>query len=487
MKKSRLLALLLAVLLIAGSFPAAASAEEMAEEEALSFGSVCILNGCRTLDGMMPLAGSDRRAESAQSVVIYEKATNTMIYSYNPDAKMAPGGLSKILNALITIEHCPDLDEVVTVQPGIASRVPAGGMTIKLKSEEELTVNDLLHCMILQSANDAAIALAEHVAGTQTAFLDMMNNRVKQIGCGNTVLANVHGLDNKAQYTTARDLARIVQECTQNETFCELFACQSYTVPATNMSEQRKFASQNYLMETTIVPKYNDQHVTGGFASYSANNGASIVCTATTTTAKKVGLDLVVVLMGATRQFRENGWSVTNYGNFEEVMELLEWTYTSFKPCRILYEDMALKQFPVSGGESDVVGAPKENQDGVLPVEVKMDNLFKKYSTTDGGLSAPIKAGDEVSTVEVWYQNSCLMEAKLYALSSVKTVGNPGVTIQHGMSNQSEKTRGTIGLIVLAVVLVPVAGYLGINAYRRSKARERYRRRQAARQRSRYL
>ena len=279
MKKS-LSALLLALLLLVNCLPVQGFAETAATEttqetedpnftETLpdlaedaqapktdyAFGSVSILNGCRSLDGQMPLAGSNRKLDTAQSAIIYERNTGTLVYAYNPDMKLAPAALSKIVNALIVMERVEDLDTVVTVQAGIASRIPGGANSIKLKSEEQLTVRDLLHCMILQNAADAAVALAEYVAGTRATFVEMMNQRVKQMGCTSTSFTDVHGVGSGAQYTTARDMIRIMMAATDNARLNELLATQSYEVPATNLSEARKFKSQNYLMETTIVPK----------------------------------------------------------------------------------------------------------------------------------------------------------------------------------------------------------------------------------------
>lgn len=491
MKKIRILSFILAFSMLLGVPLQAFSAEaelpaetqpkgeegENLIESGYEFGSVSVLNGCRTIDGIMPLAGADRKCESAQAVMVFERSTNTVVYSYNPDVKLPGGSLIKILTALLVIEHCPDLEAIVTVEPGIASRVPGGAQTIKLRSGEQLTVNDLLHCMILQNANDAAIALAEHVSGTQTAFISMMNERVKALGCANTSIGSVHGLGSSNQYTTARDMTRILLECTKNDAFCTLFADQAYTVPETNLSEQRKFASQNYLMETTIVPKYNDAYVTGGFASYSESLGAGIVCTSKTPESKTRGtLDLVCVLLGATRQFNpdpKKNWQVLNYGNFEEIQKLLQYVYKNFKVCDVIYDNQALRQFQVMDGESDVVGAPHESVTSVLPVDVQMDNLIKNYSVAGGGLSAPLSKDDQVATVEIWYRNSCLLEAPLYAMSGVRTKDAPGTVVSHGVTKAETSGGSRILLTVCLAILAPVVLYLGVNQYRRYRAKTR--------------
>lgn len=505
MKKKAYLSLLLALATVISILPLPAAAEETAEttetvmtqplipqeteaapETDLAFGSVCILNGCRTLDSMVPLAGTDRKVNTAQGVVVYERTTGTMVYSYNPDMKISPGSLAKLITALIVIERIENLDESVTVPAGIAGRIPGGAQTIKLKSEEVLTVNDLLHCMIMQNAADAAGALAEIIAGNQRSFVDLMNQRVLQMGCNSTQFGNVHGYDNVDQFTTARDMARFMLEATKNEKFCQLIADQSYTVPANDQSEKRTFASQNYLMETTIVPKYNDRRVTGGMGSYAETCGASVVCTADNTTEKKQGLNLVCVLLGATREFRENGWSVTNYGNFDEMLELLDYVYNHFKVNRVLFDGQALEQYPVAGGECEVVGVPHVSIDSVLPAEAQMTNLIRNRHVNNGGLTAPIAKDERIGTIEIWYRSSCLMEAELFALNEVREFGKNGLTIQNGITKKDGESSGVTKYILIgcAIVLVPVVGYLAINAYLRKRLRAQRRRRRKGRRRS---
>lgn len=509
MKRS-LLCLLLALALAVGSLPLPALAETtqaviddapaltepepdlaqdaQAPQTDFAFGSVSIFNGCRTLDGQVPLAGSDRKLESAQSAIIYERSTKTLVYAYNPDMKLAPGSLSKIITALIVIERVPDLDAVVTVGAGIASRIPGGANSAKLKSEEQLSVRDLLHLLILQNAADAAVALAEYVAGTRNAFVDLMNQRVKQIGCMNTAFTDVHGAGSGNQYTTARDMVRMMMECVDNPTMFELLSTQKYTVEATNLSDKRTFASLNYLMETTIVPKYNYKQVTSGFASYSPANGASVVCTADNSTGTKQGLNLVCVVMGATRQFAENGWTVNNYGNFDEMITLLEYAYKNFKVNRVIYDGMTMEEFPVNGGNNNAVGIANVDIDSVLPAKAQLNNLIRNVTVMNGGLAAPLKKGDLIATIELWYRNSCLMEAQLLCQADVRTAADSGLTVYSALAPKEAGERSgaaKVVTIICAVIFVPAVSYLTINAYLRSRYRAKRRRRRQSRRRSR--
>lgn len=490
MKKKPLFSFLLAVLLVIGCIPTV-GAESMQETEEttaetqeiphyetiienpseLAFGSTCILQGCRTIDGNVPLAGSSRKVESAQGVFVYERSTGTVIYSYNADTRMSPGGLAKIVNAMVVLEHCP-LDEVVTVSTRNFSKlILSGTQNQKLKEEEELTISDLLHCMIMAGANDAAVVLAEHVAGNHDAFVALMNQRVQQIGCTNTEFGNCHGLDNAVQYTTPRDMARIVQDATRNETFRKLFVETTYTVPETNRSGERTFESQNYLVDTKNIQKYYDSRVTGGMQAYSATSGAGVVFTA-----ESKGIDIVCVLLGCTRQLYENGWSVKVYGNMDEAVDLLKYVYGNFKTSRVLYYGQALKQFTVPNGECSVTVEPHMDIDSVLPLDAQMKNLTMDYIVAN--TVAPISQGDLVATVKVYYIGTCLMEAELYAMNDVRPVSEAGMKVLGG----ANRTGGDSGLataatIVSVIVLVPVVGYLTINSILRSRRRAQMRRR----------
>lgn len=436
----------------------------------LPFGSACVLNGCRTIDGAFPLAGSERRLESAQAAFCFEKRTGTVVYAYNADMKLSPGGLAKMVTALIVIERC-DPEEVVTVSSRNISRLPPGSQNQKLKDSEQLTVKDLLHCLILAAANDAAVALAEHVAGNQESFVSLMNQRVAQMGCSATEFGNVHGLDNAQQFTTARDMARIVQEATRNETFRNLFKETEYIVPATNRSGERKFQSQDYLVDAKNVQKFYDNRVTGGMQSSSTASGASVAFTST-----YHDMDLICVVLGATRQLYDNGWQVKVYGNFEEALELLNFVYSNYKSNRVLYYGQALKQYAVAGGECDVVLAPHMDIDSVLPNDVQMDNLIMYYKDT--GLNAPIEKDKMVATVQVWYRNSCLMEAELYAMNEVRAAANAGAAVLGGADRDTgESVFARYVMIGSAIILVPMIGYLTINALLRSRRRKQMRRR----------
>lgn len=447
------------------------------------FGTVCINSGCRTIEAMIPLGTTERILATAQAVMLYETNTNTMIYSYNPDLKLAPGSLAKIVCALVAIEQTDDLDEYVTVSSRNISKLPPGSLHVDLKEQEKVTMRDLLYCLVLHNANDAAIAIAEHISGNMQGFLVLMNDRVQQIGCTRTEFANVHGLDNVVHYTTARDMTKIMIEASKNETFCEIFGTAKHTVPETNRSEKRPLTTTNYMIDESIVPQFYTNRVKYGLAHYYESSGASLALVAEDTKKK---MNVVAVIIGAQRVFQKDGWRVESYGNFNEMLDLLEYGFNNFKVNRLVYDGQAFNQFSVIGGESEVVGQPHIDIDTVLPIKCQMDNLEKRYTVEGGSLSAPIKKDDKISTVEVWYRNSCVTEFELFAMGDVKSSEKTGVTIHNQETKEKQKSEKAMSIfaVICFVVLGSAGGYIAVNVIRRKRAEARRRRRRASRRRS---
>ena len=129
--------------------------------QTLEFGQAPTARGCRTLDAQIPLDGSERMLESAQAAFVYERNTGTVIYAYNPDTTRSPGALTKIVTAIVAIEN-GNLEDNVTVRSTSIDELPRDAMKVKpeLKNEEILSLKDLLNCLIVSTANDAAITIA---------------------------------------------------------------------------------------------------------------------------------------------------------------------------------------------------------------------------------------------------------------------------------------------------------------------------------------
>ncbi|MCH4886681.1 D-alanyl-D-alanine carboxypeptidase [Acidaminobacter sp. JC074] len=176
-----------------------------------------------------------------ESAILIDELTGQVLFEKDPDKKMYPASTTKILTALIILENHA-LDEVVTID----DKSPfIDGKRIYVIKDEKLTVEQLLYATLVESANDAAYALAVYHSGSVEAFCEVMNQRAKQVGAVNSNFTNPNGLHDNDHYSTARDLALIAQNAMQNETLRQMVQTKSYTIPETEKQDER-----NYLRNT---------------------------------------------------------------------------------------------------------------------------------------------------------------------------------------------------------------------------------------------
>lgn len=189
------------------------------------------------------LYNGSAQADAVSSIVI-EEETGRVLYAMNESAPLSMASTTKIMTALIALENCA-LDEIVVAGEN-AFGVP--GTSIYLEMGEQLTMEQMLYGLMLASGNDAAVAIAEHVAGSVDAFCALMNVRAAEIGCTNTHFVTPHGLPADNHYTTAHDLALISREAMKNETFRKLVSTQRATIPWVSRGYDRILNNKNRLL-----------------------------------------------------------------------------------------------------------------------------------------------------------------------------------------------------------------------------------------------
>jgi hypothetical protein len=154
----------------------------------------------------------------------------------------------------------------------------------------------------------------------------------------------------------------------------------------------------------------------------------------------------------------------------------------------VLYPDQALSQFPVEGGECDVIGYPDVSVNSVLPIDCTLDNLILRFTVENGGLKAPVSADQNIAKVQVWYRTSCVTEAEVFAMSPVRSLVNSGLTV-HSVAAKDDSNLGNVlrgaGQVALCIIGL-FAAYLVINHMRRLAGRRRAQRRKVIRRRRRY-
>ncbi len=424
-------------------------------------------NSCHSLQAGKALAGEEAYGGTADAVILYERSSQTLVYAHNPDQRVNPTGLVKLLTALIVIEE-GNLSDVVTVKRSTLNSVAVGAVSAGLKAGEEITLKDLLYCVMVYSANDAAAVMAEHVAGSQSAFLEKMNARAATLGCVNTHFVNVHGLQDERQYSTARDLAIIADEALKNEQFVQLFGLTSCTIPATNSSGTRQLSSKNYLMDPDS--KYYDARVTGGKPAAATTSDRSVICTAQVENAQ-----YLCVVISATA--RMSGGAVTRYTNFDEASDLLDMGFDGFAIQQVLGTEQPFGMYPVSGGENHVVVGPDAEVFALLPLKFDASQLVFRDVRDEQLLVAPLAAGTAVGTLQIFYGSILIGQVSLQARHAVAP---SGTTIR--VENAGGAGGSLIGkilkwcgilllaLLVLAAATVVILRRINLRRYRKQRS-----------------
>ena len=473
MKKLRLISLFLSILLAAGLISIPAMAQE---DPAVQF-------GCSSLNATLPLGGCGELLPSADGVILYELNTGTLVYAYEPDDRLNPSSMVKIMSALVALEN-GNLDDVVTVQRSTLDSVPIGSVSAGLLRGEEVTLRDLLYCSMVASANDATAVMAEHIAGTQDAFVDMMNKKAQDLGCRDTFFSNVNGLNDDIQYSTARDLAVITAAALENEVFADMFCADNYTMPATNLSEERVIYTTNYMMSEEKIRNYYDARVTGGKTAAATHTKRSLICTAEIGSARYLS-----VVMSADSVMSEDNITVISFGSFNETALLLDYAEATYEVRQILESSQTYSQHPVTGGANDVIAAPWEDVFTVLPITYEPGTLQFSPAIDTSVLSAPLTAGTAIGTIRVTYQGIVLTQCELAAMFDVAkkdTVIRPAPPVEQDEDEIQTKNFlkwvliGLAGAAVLALVI-----FLAIRLVRNARIRNLYRKRKRNRRRSR--
>lgn len=443
-----------------------------------------VTHGCSSINAHVPLGGNEQLAETAKAVILYELNTDMMVYSYHADDLINPTGMVKILTALVALEN-GNLDDEVTVKRSTLDTVTIGAVSANLKSKEVISVRDLLYCVMVASANDAAAVLAEHIAGSQADFVTMMNEKALALGCTSSHFTNVHGLYSAEQFSTARDLAIITRAALENELFTEMFCTDNYTVPATNKSDERYIITTNYMMSDEYIKNQYDARVTGGKTAAASLTDRSLICTAEAGTSR-----YLCIVMSAQAVVSEDGFVVQHYGSFEETKVILNYGFQNFAVRQVVDQNQVYAQYAVSGGENDLTVCAYADFYSMLPMDFDPGKLVFEPILDTGVLVAPIAEGAVVGTLKISYDQIVLGSTDLMAIHSVAQAGSVIQDAEYLRDEEAERFdfKGffvKIGIAAGCLLLLAVVILIIVRMFQLAKLRRHHRRRKQNRRRSR--
>lgn len=474
MKKIAVIALFLAVALLVSGFGALAVDQN----------SLPVTDGCHSVFGKIPLGTADRLAETADAALLYELNTDTLVYGWNIDRPIDPTGMVKLLTVLVALEQ-GNLEDEVTVKRSTLNSVGVGIVSANLQAGEVMKVRDLLYCVMVASANDAAAVVAEHIAGSQTDFVAMLNAKAEELGCTGSHFENVHGLPGTTQYSTARDLAIITEAALENELFAHMFCAEEYTIAATNKWDERRLITTNYMMSDNYTGKYLDSRLTGGKTAAASLRDRSLICTAEVGTSR-----YLCIVMSADAEVSDDGFVVLRYGSFEETRALLDYGFQNFSVRQVVHNQQSFAQYSVSGGANDVVIRTSEDIHVLLPNDFAPEDLRFDTIMDANLLQAPIAAESMLGTLQIRYQNLVLGQCELIAMHEVALKDSIIEEAERLEQPEPEKFdyKGLlikVGLILAVILLAAAIVLVLIRLVRSIRVRRQHLRRMRNRRRSR--
>ena len=320
--------------------------------------------------------------------------TGKILYEKNINQQMYPASLTKVMTAILTLENC-ELDEVATVSYNSVMSISSGYVTANLQIGEEVTVEQLLSVLLVGSANDAAIVLAEHISGSVEDFADLMNEKAKEIGCTSTNFLNPYGEHDENHYSSAYDLALMAKYAMQYETFRTLVSTTSYKLPATDKYEKddRLFTTTNALLtysNSARADNYYYKYATGIKTGFTTPAKNCLIASA-----NKGNLELLTVILGAN----QNDEGLSN--RYLDTINLFEFGYDNFASREVIKTGGVIQTVNVKNATRDTkkLDAVVQNDISVLiKAEDKNNALLPEVHINDN-LKAPINKGDVIGTV----------------------------------------------------------------------------------------
>ena len=356
---------------------------------------------------------------NAKSAILMEEATGNILYESNPNERLPIASVTKVMTMLLIMEAVDSgkisLDDMVTVSENAMSY---GGSTMFLETGEQLTVNDMLKGIAVASANDGCVAMAEHLAGSESAFVDMMNEKAKKLGMENTHFMNTNGLDEDDHYSSARDVAIMSRELMKHETIF------NYTSIWMDTLRGGKFQLAN----TNKLIRFYD----GANGLKTGSTSKALCCLSAA--AKRNDMQLIAVVLGAP----------TSAERFASAKSLLDYGFANYAVNTQITAGDEVQKIAVEKGVDKEVGVVAGDSCSTLVKKGQEDNITKEIKI-DETITAPIEAGQKIGTMTISRDGEVIADIDLNASSAVEKKGIGLIikdffaTIFFGSNNDTEE------------------------------------------------
>lgn len=347
---------------------------------------------------VMPVKAEELKlAESAKSAILLEPTTGEIIFEKNSHEKLHPASMTKMMSMLLIIEAIENgvisWDEMVTVSENAASM---GGSQILLEVGEQMSVHDLFKGIAVASGNDAVVAMAEKIGGSEAIFVDMMNEKAKELGLTDTHFKNPHGLDDDDHYSSAYDMAMIGKELVKHEKVLEFTKIYEDYL---RQNTDRKI----WLVNTNKLVRFYEG-VDGLKTGYTASAGYCL-----TATAKKGSSRFLAVAMGEPDSKTRN----------QEISEMLDYAFAQYEVEIMLDKDSVIKTIEVEKGKNKFVDLVPLNEVSFLNKK-GTNKKNATYEISIDKVKAPVKEGDIVGNLKIKEDENVIREVPITVRESVE-------------------------------------------------------------------
>lgn len=334
----------------------------------------------------------------AKAALLIDPDTEEILYEQNAHEPLYPASVTKIMTCLLVLEAIENgklsMDTVLTASETAISAVPPDGSSVGIKPGEELPVEELLYCMMLQSANEGCNILAEAIDGSIAAFVERMNQKAQELGCEDTHFCNTNGLPDANHYTTAWDLWLITREARTYPDFMPIVGTAYHEVPATNLAEARQLFNTNYLISSYKTSYYLYKGAEGIKTGSTEAAGYCLVASAT-----RSDRSLLSVVLGAKRVVSPE---ITLTYSFIETAKLFDLGFDEFERKILLTADELVGEVGVelSQQQNTVKVHPAQEVERLLPKDMDpIRDVDRAITYTHESVEAPVEKGQVMGQI----------------------------------------------------------------------------------------
>lgn len=391
---------------------------------------------------------------------------NSYLIDKNGDKQADPSSLVKVMTALVVLQNETDLTRKVTVSSAdFAELYGTGCLMSGLIDGEQISVHDLLCCLLIPSGNDAALVLANEYGKTSAGFVGMMNSAAKELGCTNTIFTNPHGLYDAAQKSTAKDLAKIAIAAMKYSAFSTIVGSLTYDMPQTNKNSARTIVNTNYMLNYGY-PDYYYSYCKGIKTGSSDTEGESVI-----SVASKNGYNYLAVALAAPYQDTDSDNDKENQA-LVDAARMFNWAFANLSYEVVAREGQYVTTLPVNYcWDTDCVRlVAKSEVLALVPQGNDSDSVQFILENSPEALDAPLKKGDFVCTAKIMFAKQQIGTAELVVAEDISRS-----MLLHLKASLKQMTSGTLFKIFLVALVIAVIVYLEIfilSNHRRKKSRE---------------